>query len=107
DIVAAVRERGGGDVTLHIIGTANNRTYEAQLVERARSHPWVTIHRNLSREELVQLLARHRYGLHGMAEEHFGIAVPPILSAPAIPFVPPGGGPGEIGRGGGRLWRSP
>ena len=54
------------------------------------------LHDNLSREELLHLLARNRYGIHANLEEHFGIAVAEMLLAGCIPFVYEKGGPVEI-----------
>jgi glycosyltransferase involved in cell wall biosynthesis len=106
DIVEAVRARGH-DVALHIVGTAENPAYDALLEERARGRAWLHIHRNLARADLAGLVARQRYGLHGMAEEHFGMAVAEMVTAGAIPFVPRGGGQVEIVRDERLLWRSP
>jgi hypothetical protein len=41
-------------------------------------------------------LSRHRYGLHAMPNEHFGIAVAEMTRAGCIPFVPADGGQVEI-----------
>jgi glycosyltransferase involved in cell wall biosynthesis len=105
DIVHAVRAHGH-DVALHIVGAAQNAGYESRLVERAGGRASVTMHRNLSRAELAQLLSHQRYGLHGMAEEHFGMAVAEIVAAGAVPFVPRGGGQVEIVQDERLLWRS-
>lgn len=117
DIVARVREaaRAGAPSTgdlpelpLHIVGGASDPAYEARVTALARAAgPWVHLHRHLSRAALVALLARHRYGIHGMAEEHFGMAVAEMVSAGMIPFVPHGGGQVEIVRDERLLWRSP
>jgi glycosyltransferase involved in cell wall biosynthesis len=106
DIIEAVRQRGH-DVALHIVCTPLNPAYDAKLAERARGRSWVHFHRNITRAELVRLLASQRYGLHGMAEEHFGMAVAEIVAAGAIPFVPRGGGQVEIVKDARLLWRSP
>jgi glycosyltransferase involved in cell wall biosynthesis len=50
----------------------------------------------IPREHLVDLLTTHRYGIHGMEYEHFGIAVAEFLAAGMIPFVPNSGGQVEI-----------
>jgi glycosyltransferase involved in cell wall biosynthesis len=44
----------------------------------------------------VQEVARHRYGLHTMEEEHFGIAPAEMQRAGCITFVHRSGGPMEI-----------
>ena len=35
---------------------------------------WIQFRDNLTRDEVRALMASHRYGIHGMREEHFGMA---------------------------------
>ena len=95
-IVAAVRTRGH-DVAVRIIGRAETPAYTEKLAAVAAPHrAWISFHQDLPRHEMVRLIARHRYALHGMAEEHFGIAPAEVQRAGCITFVPNGGGPPEI-----------
>ena len=48
-------------------------------------------------------MSSHRYGIHGTAEEHFGIAVAELMRAGCLVFVPRGGGQIEIVGGDERL----
>ena len=41
-------------------------------------------------------MATHRYGIHGMREEHFGMAPAEMARAGCIVWVPRGGGQMEI-----------
>ena len=41
-------------------------------------------------------MASHRYGIHGMREEHFGMAPAEMVRAGVIVWVPRGGGQMEI-----------
>ena len=41
-------------------------------------------------------MATHRYGIHGMREEHFGMAPAEMIRAGLIVWVPRGGGQVEI-----------
>jgi glycosyltransferase involved in cell wall biosynthesis len=41
-------------------------------------------------------MAGHRYGIHGMREEHFGMAPAEMVRAGCIVWVPGGGGQVEI-----------
>jgi glycosyltransferase involved in cell wall biosynthesis len=50
----------------------------------------------LSREQLAVEMAQHRYGIHAMENEHFGIAPAEIQRAGCITFVHNSGGPREI-----------
>ncbi|MBI1815266.1 MAG: glycosyltransferase family 4 protein [Deltaproteobacteria bacterium] len=95
-ILAAVRQRGH-DVHLHIAGVPGNQNY-FQLVQRlcAQHRPWVSLDLDLPRPALAQLIATHRYGIHGMARERFGIAVAEMVTAGCIVFVPNNGGQVEI-----------
>ena len=64
---------------------------------------WIFLEENLSREELVRLVSMHRYGIHGMTEEHFGIAVAELMRVGCLVFIPRGGGQVEIVEGDERL----
>jgi len=97
-ILARVRERVP-DITLTIIGTADRHTerYFGSLKSLGQSlGPWIHFRDNLSRDEVRGLMASHRYGLHGMREEHFGMAPAEMARAGVIVWVPRGGGQMEI-----------
>jgi glycosyltransferase involved in cell wall biosynthesis len=98
DIIAGLRARGH-DTHLHLVGGRDARSgyYHAHVVRRVAENPsWVFLHEDLSRAELVALIAQHRYGIHGMSEEHFGMAVAEMVRGGCIVFVPRGGGQVEI-----------
>jgi glycosyltransferase involved in cell wall biosynthesis len=108
-ILARVREHVPG-VTLTIVGTSDRhaRRYRARLVDLARSlgptsarstsadQPWIAFEENISRDQMRALMATHRYGIHGMREEHFGMAPAELARAGCIVWVPKGGGQMEI-----------
>lgn len=107
NIIKAVRSQGY-DVHLHIIGTCDRgpgkRKYYQQVKQWVQKNvSWIFLHENLSRQELVDLVSRHRYGIHGMADEHFGIAVAEMVRSGCITFVPTDGGQMEIVGGEERL----
>ena len=96
--MARVRERAPA-VTLTIVGTWDRhaRRYRDRLFEHARSlGSWIEFRQNVSRDELRALMATHRYGIHGMREEHFGMAPAELARAGCIVWVPRGGGQMEI-----------
>jgi glycosyltransferase involved in cell wall biosynthesis len=95
DILTRVRLRFPA-VQLHIVGTPGLRSYYRRIRSIAERTPWISLHENLSREELVAFVPRHRYGIHGMLEEHFGMAPAEMVRAGCIVFVPRGGGQVEI-----------
>jgi glycosyltransferase involved in cell wall biosynthesis len=97
-ILARVRHNTP-NITLTIVGTSDRHTrrYFDSLKALARSAgPWIEIRENLSRDEVRALMAAHRYGIHGMREEHFGMAPAELARAGAIVWVPRGGGQMEI-----------
>jgi glycosyltransferase involved in cell wall biosynthesis len=86
---------------VHVIGSTSSFWDEAAyyrtlipLIEANAS--WVTLHENISRQEMQQLVARQRYGIHAMLDEHFGMAPAEMVLAGCIPFVHNSGGPPEI-----------
>lgn len=97
-ILARVRERVP-NVTFTIVGTWDRhvRRYFNDLQRQAAAlGPWIQFRQNLSREEVRALLASHRYGIHAMREEHFGMAPAEMVRAGMIVWVPGGGGQMEI-----------
>jgi glycosyltransferase involved in cell wall biosynthesis len=103
EILSRVRSRGRSP-HLHIIGTPDDAGYTAFIktcIDANRS--WVMMHENVAREELAQLVASHRYGMHAMEGEHFGMAVAEMVRAGCIVFAPNNGGPAQILGGDERL----
>ena len=104
-ILARVREQVPG-ITLTIVGTWDRHTerYFQSLRSLAQScGSWIEFRQNLSRDEVRGLMASHRYGIHGMREEHFGMAPAEMARAGAVVWVPRGGGQMEIVGGEPRL----
>ena len=96
DILVLVR-RERPDVRLLLVGNRENAGYARRLTARVRREgDWITVREDLPRDELEREVARHRYGLHGMAEEHFGMAPAEMVAAGCVVFVPRGGGQMEI-----------
>jgi glycosyltransferase involved in cell wall biosynthesis len=102
-VLSTVRSRFPG-VKIHIVGSESPcsegpdyRTFLDALRGLAQAHSsWATLHENLSRQELANLAARQRYGMHALKDEHFGMAVAEMVRAGCIPFVHNSGGPPEI-----------
>jgi glycosyltransferase involved in cell wall biosynthesis len=97
-ILAAVR-RTHRDITFTIVGTTDRhgRKYFDKLQREAANHgSWITFRQDVTRDEIKSLMAGHRYGIHGMREEHFGMAPAEMVRAGAIVWVPNGGGQVEI-----------
>ena len=103
DALAAVRSQGW-KIHLHIVGEPENRRYYERILQGAQENAsWIILEGDVSREELVRLVSMHRYGIHGMVEEHFGIAVAELVRGGCLVFVPRGGGQVEILEGDERL----
>jgi glycosyltransferase involved in cell wall biosynthesis len=97
-ILSRVRQRHPA-ITLTIIGTCDrhHQRYLQSLQSLARSlGNWIEFRHDLSRDELRAMMASHRYAIHGMREEHFGMAPAELARAGAIVWVPRGGGQMEI-----------
>jgi glycosyltransferase involved in cell wall biosynthesis len=96
DILRRVRVRHPA-AHLHIVGADDHPRYAASIREMARREgAWVTMEGTLSMAALASLLSRHRYFLHAMHDEHFGISVAQAVRAGCIPFVFDEGGQVEI-----------
>jgi glycosyltransferase involved in cell wall biosynthesis len=89
--------RNGPDLVLHIIGTNDDDAYMMKIRSLVRRHAdWIHLHEAIPRSELVRIVSRCRYGIHGMREEHFGMSVAELVRAGCLTFVPEGGGQTEI-----------
>ncbi len=94
-IIEEVRRRGH-DVTLTLIGSRDDAAWYDRLAAMAGEHPWFRMKSDISRAELAEEVASHRYGIHTMECEHFGLAPAEIQRAGGIVFVHRSGGPMEI-----------
>jgi glycosyltransferase involved in cell wall biosynthesis len=82
---------------IHIAGSRGAGWYMRRIERLAADHAsWVHLHADTSRDELFQLISTHRYGIHGMRDEHFGIGPAELLAGGCIVFVPNGGGQVDI-----------
>jgi len=102
EVFRELRERGH-DVHLHVVGGAGDRKYARRVRAKAAATDDVHLEGRVDRERLVRLLATHRYAIHGMPNEHFGIAVAEMVAAGCLPFVPDDGGQREIVNGAAEL----
>lgn len=95
DLVAAL-VAAGHDLHYHVVGPPTERAYARRVQSKADRYDFVHVEGALPRDELDRLLATHRWGLHGMRHEHFGIAVAEMAAAGMLPFAPDSGGQREI-----------
>jgi glycosyltransferase involved in cell wall biosynthesis len=95
EILSAVRAEGA-DVHLHLVGTPGPAEYVERIRRLQKTHEWVSLELDLPRAALAQVLTTHRYAIHAMRREPFGIAVATLLHAGCLLFVPDDGGLVEI-----------
>lgn len=88
EVVRRLYERGH-DVHLHLVGptATDHEGYEQTLQDKADEHGFVHLEGRIPREEKIDLICSHRYGLHGKKYEHFGIAVAELVAGGTLPFV--------------------
>lgn len=87
------------DLCLTIVGSCDRHgeRYFRSLQAQARAlGNWIQFRQDVSREDLCGLMGSHRYGIHGMREEHFGMAPAELARAGVIVWVAKGGGQMEI-----------
>lgn len=102
-LMAQLRQRHP-DIVLHVAGNADDQSYLAHIKVLAACHSeWLQLHVDMPREQLVHLMTECRFGIHGMHNEHFGMAIAELVRAGTIPFAPHSGGPVEILGGDRRL----
>lgn len=96
DIVRRLRQ-AGHDLRLVICGRPFDPAYVGEVTRAvAEAGPWAELQLDLDREALVALMARARYGLHTMIDEHFGIAVAEMVRMGCLTFVHDSGGARDI-----------
>ena len=96
EILEKVRS-SGHPIHLHLFSGSEDPQYRHSLETLFRKHAeWIFVEDKISRSQLDALLASHRFGLHMMENEPFGIAVAEMLVAGCIPFAPNSGGQTEI-----------
>lgn len=98
EILSHVRDRGH-DITFEIAGPAPDTEYVDRVRTAAKRHDFVTLAGKLPRQELIELIERSRYAIHGKDYEHFGIVVAEFVAGGSLPFVPNSGGQREIVNG--------
>lgn len=96
-ILERVRRRGY-PVRMTIAGTWDYQELERGPFEEslhARSE-WINLVLDSTQDELAALMQSCRYGIHGMEDEHFGMAPAEMQNAGCIVFAHNSGGPREI-----------
>ncbi len=95
-IVAAVRRELPG-IHLHVVGRVGDAAYFRSLRRLARSlGDWIAFEIEVPAARKAEILASHKYGIHGKENEPFGITVAELVKAGCLVWVPRGGGQVEI-----------
>ncbi|ELY67056.1 glycosyltransferase family 4 protein [Natrinema versiforme] len=95
EIVLRLRQRGH-DVHLHHVGPVSHDRYAQKVRAVADGRDHIHLEGMVPRQELVDLICSHQYGLHGKEQEHFGMAVAELAAGRTLPFVHDSGGQREI-----------
>lgn len=96
EIMIRLRERGH-NLKLTLAGGSDDEKLLAELRVYERLHfEWLTLAIDLPRPELDQLITRHRFAIHAMVDEHYGMAVAELVLAGCLTFVHDSGGQVEI-----------
>lgn len=92
EILSLVRAKGH-NVHYHIIGGVDNNAYNNYIKKlSSRCSGWVTLENRLYGKEKIDMLSRHRFGIHGCQGDAFPGAVVEMMKAGCIVFVPNEGG---------------
>ncbi|GAB7093818.1 glycosyltransferase [Halolamina litorea] len=96
-VVDGVRERGV-DLHLHLVGStaAAYRSYCERVEDAVAAREYVTLHTDVSRARLEELLGGHRYGLNTKHGEHFGMALAEYVAAGMVAFAHDSGGQRDV-----------
>jgi glycosyltransferase involved in cell wall biosynthesis len=81
---------------LHVVGSRGRGSYSRGLMRRLRRLAWVTVHEDISRDDVVRVIAQHRFGLHAMIDEHFGMAPADMVCGGCLVWMHDSGGQVEI-----------
>ena len=93
----------GYDTHLHIVGGVGDKEYQQKVKHAADSREYVSMEGRLARSDLIDIVERHKYGIHSKKFEHFGMVVAELAAGGAIPFVHASGGQTEIVNGSSEL----
>ena len=88
----------GLDTHLHIIGPPGEEKYQRQISQLANKRQYVQYDGYLEKRELIDMMSEHKFLIHGMEKEHFGMVIAEAAASGMIPFVHNSGGCTEITR---------
>jgi glycosyltransferase involved in cell wall biosynthesis len=80
---------------LHVVGFGRGE-YRDYIRRLALSRTFVSVHENMSRHSLTQLMSKCRFGIHCAPNEHFGMSPAELAACGCLVFVHNSGGQVEI-----------
>lgn len=87
----------GWNIHLHLLGRGDDPVYMREIKRLAVAHhDWIFLEGPVFGSKKRDLLARHRFGLHGCENELIGNAVIEMVKAGCLVWVPEKGGPAEV-----------
>lgn len=96
EIMQRVRKLGH-NITFTLVGSKDDESLLEQIQARVRENSeWLSLRTGEPRDVVDRLIAEHRYGIHGMVEEHYGMAVAELVLSGCLTFVHDSGGQVEI-----------
>ena len=95
EIIDGLRQRGH-ETHLHVIGPTVDEEYYEDVAAMSAEREYIELEGEVPREELVDRICTHRYGIHGKEYEHFGMSVAELAAGGCVTFVPASGGQREI-----------
>jgi len=98
DIISILKKvhENNSEIHLHIVGDVQDKEYFEEIKDSIKDYNWIKIEGKLARKEMIKLLVTHKFGIHAMHDEHFGIVIAEMVFGGMIPFVHNSGGQVEI-----------
>lgn len=95
EIVSDLHDRHP-DAHLHLLGRVTHPEYRDRILADIDRRDYIHYEGTVSRDELLEYISTHRFGLHTRPHESFGIVVAELVAGGTVPFIPSTGAPREI-----------
>ena len=94
EFIAKIRDTSS-DFHFHIVGPTSDEEYKNGLIQNY-PYDWMAFEGNKTREELSEILGKHKYSLQGRYLEPFGMAAAESCKMGCLTFVPSRSGAAEL-----------
>lgn len=95
DLIDRLRNHGH-KTHLHIVGIQYDSQYSRKILRLADKKSYINFEGEVTKDELVELISTHKFGIHGKEFERFGIVIAEMVAGGMLPFVHNSGGQTEI-----------